>query len=255
MKKILTIAHNTFKEILRDRILYGILVFALFLVGLSLALGQLSFNEQARISVNMGFFGMHFSAIIVTIFIGCSLVFKEIDKKTILTILPRSITRSQFLIGKFLGLYAVLIVIITGLGIVLAGLCFMLDFPLNITFIQAIAGILFEALILLALTLLFSSFSRPSMTVVFGLSCFLVGHGIKSLKFFADKSESELFKVFSGVVSKIIPNLEYFNWRSMPLYSEQIKLSEFLSAGVYSLSYAVVFMGIAVLIFKRRDFV
>ena len=101
MKAIWIIANNTFREIIRDRILYGLVVFALLLIGVSLVLGQLSFAEQMRISIDFGFAAIHFSAVILSIFIGSTLVSKEIDKKTVMTLLARPITRFQFLFGKF----------------------------------------------------------------------------------------------------------------------------------------------------------
>ena len=103
MNAVRVIAINTFREIIRDRILYGILVFALLLIGLSLALGQLSFAEQSRISANFGFTGIHLSAAILAIFIGSSLVAREIEKRTIMTLLVRPLTRTQFITASFLG--------------------------------------------------------------------------------------------------------------------------------------------------------
>src|SRR4051812_34634381 len=99
MKPVWIIAKNTYREIIRDRILYGIVVFALMLVGLSLALGQLTFAEQAKISADFGFIGIQLSAVVLAIFVGSSLVAKEIEKQTILTLLARPITRTQFLLG------------------------------------------------------------------------------------------------------------------------------------------------------------
>src|SRR5689334_11892297 len=104
MRPVLIIAINTFREIVRDRILYGILVGAILLILLSLALGQLSFAEQTRIAANFGFTAIHIGAVIVSIFVGSTLVAREIDKKTILTLFVRPISRQQFLFGKCLGL-------------------------------------------------------------------------------------------------------------------------------------------------------
>src|SRR4051812_6925954 len=101
------IAKNTFREIIRDRILYGLHIFAILLIGFSLVLGELSFAEQTRISINFGLAGIHLSAITLSIFIGSSLVAKEIEKQTILTLLARPVSRLQFLVGKYLGLIMV----------------------------------------------------------------------------------------------------------------------------------------------------
>ncbi|MCB0342972.1 MAG: ABC transporter permease subunit, partial [Bdellovibrionales bacterium] len=141
MRVVWIIALNTFREIIRDRILYGLVVFALLLIGLSLALGQLSFAEQIRISANFGFTGIHLSAVMLSIFAGGSLVAKEIDKKTILTLLARPISRFQFMLGKSLGLTLVVVSVVTGLALVLAFILMNMGFKLNEGFFLGLFGI------------------------------------------------------------------------------------------------------------------
>ena len=255
MKSIWVIAKNTFREIIRDRILYGILVFALLLIGMSLVLGQLSFDEQARISVNFGFAGIQISAAIVSIFIGSSLVSKEIEKQTILTLLARPISRSQFICGKFLGLTCVVAVIAAGLTGVLLILTLSMKVAVTETFFIAVFGILLEAMVLLSFTLFFGSFSRPIMTVMFAVSIFLIGHWIDSLPYFISKSPSQSFRVLGKIVEKVVPNLEMFNWRTAPIYGDTIAFSEVARATVYSAGWVVGLFILTSIIFRRRDFV
>ena len=253
MKIISIIALNTYREIIRDRILYGIVIFALLLISVSLALGQLSFQEQARISANFGLTGIHLSSIALAIFVGSTLVIKEIDKKTILTLLARPISRVQFLIGKTFGLAAIIATIILGLTIVLAFVFYFLEVEINYRLSVALFGIFLESLVLLGISLVFSSFTRPILVVSYCTALFLIGHWIDSLKFFAEKSESETFKLFSEVITKIIPNLEVFNWRALPIYGEDILASEILSTTLYSVSWLGLFLTITALIFRRKD--
>ncbi len=255
MKSIWIIAKNTFREIIRDRILYGILVFALFLIGISLVLGQLSFDEQARISINFGFAGIQISAAVVSIFIGSSLVAKEIEKQTILTLLARPISRAQFICGKFLGLTLVVTVISAGLAAVLLILAFYLNISITASFFIAIFGVLLEALVLLAIALFFGSFSRPIMTVMFSVSLFLLGHWVDSLPYFIAKSHSESFKILAKLVTKVIPNLEMFNWRTAPIYGETIPLTDVALASAYSAGWVIFLFILTSIIFRRRDFV
>ena len=120
MNAVFVIAKNTFREVIRDRILYSLVVFALLLVLLSLSLGQLSFDENIRLSANFGFTGIHISAMALAVFIGSTLVAKEIEKQTILTLLARPISRAQFIMGKALGLMAVVNVVVLSLGLILS---------------------------------------------------------------------------------------------------------------------------------------
>jgi Cu-processing system permease protein len=183
-RPVSVIAFNTFREIIRDRILYGIVVFALLLIGVSVVLGELSFAEQARISADFGFTGIQISACVLAIFVGSTLVAREIEKQTVLTLLAKPVTRSQFILGKFLGLALVVTAIMLGLAVVLALLLIFLGFTLELSFPIALLGILMEALFLISLALFFGTFARPMMTVVFAVSFFLIGHWVDSLDFF-----------------------------------------------------------------------
>ena len=255
MNSVLIIAFNTFREIIRDRILYGILVFALLLIGLSLALGQLSFAEQSRISANFGFTGIHLSAAILAIFIGSSLVAREIEKRTIMTLLARPLSRTQFIIGKFFGLVMVLTSVIAGLSMVLLAVLSFLELKIEFNFALSLIGIWFEALVLLSLALFFGSFARPMMTVVFTGSMFLIGHWVDSLKFFVEKSDSTSFKILGTVISKIFPNLELLNWRSAPVYAVEIPASTAVPSLLYAAAWIIFLLSLTSIIFRRRDFV
>lgn len=255
MNPIVTIAGNTFREVIRDRILYGLIVFAVMLLFLSLALGQLTFDENMRLSANFGFTGIHIAVAVLAVFVGSSLVSKEIEKQTILTLLARPISRAQFILGKALGLMSVLMVIAIALAAILSVFLFFLHFGFTIEYPIAIAGILFEAAVLLALAMFFGSFAKPMMTVVFTVAVFLIGHWVDSLQFFINKSDSSAFKVVGTVVSYVVPNLEKFNWRSAPVYGVSIPAQEVLAASGAMVGWVLVLISATVLIFRRRDFV
>lgn len=255
MKSIRVIALNTFREIIRDRILYSIVVFAFLLFGLSVVLGELSFTEQARISADFGFTGIQISVVVLSIFAGSTLVAREIEKQTVLTLLAKPVSRSQFLLGKFAGLTLVVTSVLVGLSVVLALLLLGLGLSVTQSFFAAIFGIWLEAIILVALALFFGSFARPIMTVVFAASFFLLGHMIGSLDFFIKKSNSTSFRAVARVISDGLPNLEKFNWRFAPVYEVSIGGAELLSASVYAMGWIMILLAATVLIFRRRDFV
>lgn len=255
MNPIFVIAGNTFREVIRDRILYGLVVFALMLLFLSLALGQLTFDENIRLSANFGFTGIHIAIVVLAVFVGSSLVSKEIEKQTILTLLARPISRAQFILGKAMGLLSVLFVVALGLAAILSTFLFFLDFKFSIEYAIAVAGILFESALLLALAMFFGSFAKPMMTVIFTAAIFLLGHWVDSLHFFIQKSDSQAFKAVGTAISFIVPNLERFNWRAAPVYGVSIAPTEVLAATVSMLGWLLVLISATVLIFRRRDFV
>ena len=255
MRSAFIIAINTFREIIRDRILYGIVVFALILLGVSLALGSLGIQEQVRISLNFGFMGIQLSLVVLAIFVGSTLVYKEIEKQTVTTLLARPLSRIDFLLGKFFGLALVILVVMVGLSGVLLLVSWGMGFQPQASFAVALYGILWEALILLSVTLFFGSFSRPIMTVIFALGVFLIGHWSESLTYFALRSESKGYQMFAKVVQVGLPNLESFNWKDFPLYEGFVSGQEILFATLLGLGWCMVLLSMTATIFKRRDFV
>ncbi len=254
MHSVWVIGKNTFREIIRDRILYGLLVFAIILIGLSLAMGQLSFTEQARISVDFGFAAMNLSAIVIAIFIGSSLVSKEIDQRTVYTILVRPLSRAQFLMGKVVGLALVNIVVLSGLSLVLASILFFIGQPWDWDCTFVVIGMLCESLVVLSVTLLFGSYSKPMLAVTFSIGLFLIGRSLDSLDFFAQKSESAFFRGFNFVLQRALPNLAKFNWTSYPLIDEQVPVKPFLVSLAYGMGWIGICITLTALILRRRDF-
>jgi ABC-type transport system involved in multi-copper enzyme maturation permease subunit len=255
MNSIITISVNTFREIIRDRILYGIVVFALLLIGLSIALGNLSFAEQSRISADMGFAGIQVGLAILSVFVGSTLVAREIEKQTILTLLARPISRTQFLLGKLLGINLVVIVVMIGLSVVLGLVLFFLGFEIKEAFFEALWGIFLECSVLIALTLFFGVFSRPMMSVMFVSAFFLIGHWVSTLDSLINKGSTEAFKAAVQIFDYTIPNFERFNWRSAPIYDAAISASELFSASAYAVGWIVLLIALTAWIFRSRDFV
>ncbi len=254
MKSTLVISLNTFREIIRDRILYGLVVFAILLISVSMLLGQLSFAEQIRISMNLGLTAIHLGTVVLSVFVGSTLVTKEIDKKTIMTILARPISRTQFILGKALGLSLVNLVVMSGLSVVLAGVLYFLGADLKPIFLLALVGILLEGMLLLGITLLFSTFSTSIMVVTFTMGVFLIGHWLESMQFFAEKSETVSFIFFQQLISRVFPDLEVFNWRAHAVYSDRVSAEEITYAGLYAFGWFILTIVLTSLIMRKKDF-
>ncbi len=247
------IAWNTYIEVLRDRILYGLIVFAVLLIGLSLALGQLSFAEQARISANFGLVAIHLSAVIIAIFIGSHLVAKEIEKKTILTILVRPLSRNQFLFGKYIGLSLLLITLIVALAMVLCLIFLGIGVSITWALPAALLGILLEALVLLSVTLLFAMFCKPMMVISFSLGVFIIGHWLPSLNFFSEKEDGGVLPLVNKAAHLFIPRLELLNWRDWVVYALPVETSRLFMGLGYTAGLVSVLFLFSGLLFRRKD--
>ena len=253
MRPIWVLAVNTFKEVIRDRILYALIVFAILLIGFSLALGQLSFAEQARISTDFGLGAIHLCAVVLAVFIGSNLVYKEIEKKTILTILVRPISRVQFILGKSLGLTLLILTMTAGLAAILALIFAGIGVKLDERLLIVLLGIMSEALVLLGFTILFSMFTKPLLVVVFSIGIFLIGHWQDSLRFFANQADGGPLKPVAWAVQYGLPDLERLNWKSLIVYDMPLDLPAKMSSFAYALVWFALCISLSALVFKRKD--
>ena len=108
--RIVHIASNTFREAVRDRVLYNLIVFALLMSGASILVGQISINIERLVVINLGLTAVSLFGVVIAIFIGIGLVSKEIEKRTLYTVLSRPVRRWEFIVGKFFGLAGTLVV-------------------------------------------------------------------------------------------------------------------------------------------------
>jgi ABC-type transport system involved in multi-copper enzyme maturation permease subunit len=255
VKTIWIVGRNTFKEVIRDRILYGLIVFSVLIMSVSFALGQLSFAEQTRISANFGLAAIHIGAICIAIFVGSTLVMKELDKQTILTILVRPLSRTEFILGKFVGLSLVIATVMAGLGLVLAFVFILIGMELSIELLFALFGIFLESICLLAFALLFSMFARPVLVVCFSAAVFLIGHWFSSLKYFSEKAPGSFIDWTYKTIRFFIPNLEMLNWKNLVVYHDSAAELHIASSAAYSLIWTLLLIVFTAVLFERKDLV
>lgn len=189
----------------------------------------------------------------LAIFIGSNLVYKEIEKKTILTILVRPISRLQFILGKSLGLALLILTMIAGLSAVLALVFWGLNVKIDERLALVLAGLMAEALVLLGFTLVFSMITKPLLVVCFSIGVFLIGHWQSSLEFFAKKSSGGPLPVLSRVVHIVLPDLNRVNWKDLVLYDQPLDLPARFAALGYALAWFVLCVCISGLIFRNKD--
>jgi len=182
LHRILSIAKNAFREAVRDRVLYNLVLFMLLIVASAILLGELTDGQQARTIVNIGLAAMLLFGAFIAIFVGVGLVSKEIEKRTLFAVFAKPVSRPEFLIGKYVGLCLTLLVnvVVMGAGISLA-LLFVGGQPLAGSVWGSIFLIYLELTIITALAILFSSFSSPSLSALLTFLVFIIGHMSGSL--------------------------------------------------------------------------
>lgn len=254
MAAIGVIALNTFRESLRDKILYNLLLFAGMLIGISVLLADLTIMEHHKIVADMGLAAINLTGVIIAIFVGISLVNKEIDRKTVYTIMARPISRTSFILGKYAGLALTLFV---NVAIMLAVFLLTLWFyqaPVGLAIFQAVALIFVELLVVTAIALFFSTFSSSTLSAILTLGIYVIGHLTTDLKNVAGKSGNETASAIMNGLYYLCPNLESLNIKGQAAVGIPVGPDYLVLASLYGLVYAAVLVAGACFVFQRRDF-
>ena len=255
MKTIFTIARNTFREAVRDRVLYNLVLFVLLVTASAVFLGELTAGQEARTIVNLGLGAMLIFGAFIAIFVGVSLVSKEIEKRTVYAIFSKPIGRGEFIFGKYLGLCLTILVnvLVMGAGVSLA-LLYVGGNSLAVSIWGAIFLIFFELTILTAVAVLFSSFSTPALSALLSFFVFVIGHFSASLNDLAKGLGSSFAKFFFGVIYYILPNLSFYTFRTEAAHGILPPASMIFGAIAYAAVYVGILLVITVAIFSRRNF-
>jgi ABC-type transport system involved in multi-copper enzyme maturation permease subunit len=255
MSAVRTIALNTFKEAVRDRVLYLLLFFAGTSIGLSRVLALLTVGDRVKIVKDVGLAAIAFFGALMAILIGTGLVAKEIEKRTIYTLLAKPIRRSEFLLGKFAGLVLVLLVMTGLMSLILLGLVFAHTLTFDLKLLAAVAFLFMELVLLTAVAILFSCFSTPILSSLYSLGFYLIGHFSWSLMTIIRKMRPGAGRTVVRVLYLLLPDLEVFNYKTEVVHGLPIPAAALLTGPAYAVVYTAVVLSVAVLVFRRRDFV
>jgi ABC-type transport system involved in multi-copper enzyme maturation permease subunit len=251
--RVWSIAFNTFRENLREKLLYNLLVFALLMIASSVLLTRLTVGEWDRLIIDLGLSSLNLFGVLIAIFVGISLVSKEIDKKTIYTIVSKPVPRYEFLVGKYLGL---IITLLINTAVMVAGLLAVMAYlnaPVTILLFEALGCIFLEFLVVTAVALLFSTFTSTTLSAIFTLAIYVVGHLSTDLKLFGDRVGS-IGKFVLDAIYYLLPNLERFNLKGQVIHHVDVTAGHLAMTTVYGLAYAGLLILLAAVIFQRRDF-
>jgi ABC-type transport system involved in multi-copper enzyme maturation permease subunit len=254
MNRIIVIALNTFREHLRDKILYSLVFFGLFLIGGAMLLGGLTIGEQAKIVKDIGLAGINVCGVLIAIFVGIGLVSREIEKRTIYTLLAKPVPRYQFIVGRYVGLVITLLVNTAIMTLGFLGVLLVSGISVDLGLLKAIGLILVELCVLVSIGMLFSTFTTPTLSAAFTIAAYVIGHLANDIKTLADKMEEGITPWVLKWIYYALPNLEFFNIKGDVVYGVPIELSYILTSMTYGVVYVSVMMVTACAIFERRDF-
>jgi ABC-type transport system involved in multi-copper enzyme maturation permease subunit len=239
----------------RDRVLYNLVLFVLLITAAAIFLSELTAGQEARTIVNLGLGACLLFGAFISIFVGVSLVSKEIERRTIYAVFSTPVSRTEFIVGKYLGLCLTLLVnvIVMGVGVSLA-LLYVGGAQLAVSIWGAVFLIFLELTILTAVAILFSSFSSPALSALLSFFIFVIGHFSAGLRELANSLGSSFAKYFFGFIYYFLPNLSHFSFITNAAHGDVPPASMLLGSAAYAIVYVAILLGVTFLIFSRRNF-
>ncbi|MGH7900931.1 MAG: ABC transporter permease [Thermodesulfobacteriota bacterium] len=266
MKRIWTVANNTFREAIRDRVLYSLILFAILMILSSLVLAGISAEQYNKIVKDLGLTVISLIGVIISVFLGMGLVYKEIEKKTVYNIFSKPIRRYEFILGKYLGLAFTILLNTIAMAFILFLIVLYTEYRHEgiiryyygglyfIEFFEAIYFEYLEFLVIIGIALLFSSFTTPVMTLLFTILLFAVGRFSSDIRLFAEQVKNPLAKYVTEFIYSVVPNLEKFDIRSEAVYGGIISFELMAYTTIYAVIFSIVLVILSIIIFQRREF-
>ncbi|MEL6492230.1 MAG: ABC transporter permease subunit [Cyanobacteria bacterium J06555_13] len=255
--RIWTIARNVFLEIVRDRILYVVGVFGIIMVMAITLIPEVAAGTEDKIILDTGLAAINILSLFVVVFIGTGLINKEIEKKTVLVLIAKPVSRTEFILGKHLGLSLVMAVLISALTFLMLGLLSFANvpYPLGLTLLATLFMFL-EMVLLIAAAMMFGVVTSTVLATLMTLAIFAVGHETRNILALDKIAESETFSRVAEGLFLLLPDLERLNLKNEIVHGFVAPSSGggLLENAAYGLIYTALLLTITVTVFERRQF-
>lgn len=258
LKRIAAIALHNFKESVRERVLYNLVVFALLLIGAAILFANISLGVEQIVLVNLALSSVSAFGLLMAIFIGIGLVWKEIERKTIYSILSKPVRRPEFIIGKYFGLLCTLAV---NMLIMTAGFYVALFYQKrrlewgDLAAVGAIYMIFLQLALVVGVALLFSCLSTPVLSAVYTFSVYVIGNFASDIRWFGQETKNPVIEKLTSVLYYLLPNFNDFNFIARVAHGQKVPGYLLVSGSLYALLYAAILVSASILIFEEREFV
>jgi ABC-type transport system involved in multi-copper enzyme maturation permease subunit len=250
------VAINTFREAVRDRVLYNLIFFALLMIGAAILVGQISIGVDQMVIITLGLSAISIFGIIMAIFIGVGLVYKEMEKRTLYSLLAKPIRRWEFLVGKFAGLLLTLVVNTSLMTLGLAGALYYVSRAFersDAAILVAVYFILLQLALITALALFFSSFSSPLLSTLYTLGIYVAGVFAPDIKGVSEYTQSPAMAASARLVYYLLPNFHNFNVIAAAAHGEAIPFSLIWHNTLYAALYVALILVAASAVFSGRN--
>lgn len=254
-RRLLVMAGNVYRQVMRDRLLYLVALFTLMLVAATLLLPEVAAGAADKLLLDLGLAAIHLFSALVAVLVGASLINQEMERRTILALLAKPVSPTEFVVGKHLGLAAVLTVLVTALGLVFLTVMMIqgVTVPLP-SLLWAIGFTAVEAVVLAAIALFFGSFTSTILATLLSLATYLMGHLSANLVGLTTLSDNPGLTHLAQTLYLVLPDLERFNLRNQAVYGTALlpDLPTLVNHLLYGVVYIALLLGLASLAFSRR---
>jgi len=256
MNRVTVVAWNTFREAVRDRVLYNLVFFALVMIAAAILVGQISIGIEQMVIVTLGLSAISVIGLLIAVFIGVGLVSKEMDKRTLYALLAKPVRRWEFLLGKFGGLLLTLGVNTAAMA---AGLFVALSYvkhPVeraDLAVLVAVYFILLKLGLVVALALLFSCYTTPLLAILFTVGLYVSGLFVLEMRTYHSERMSQALQMVLRWLSYVLPNFENFDVMASAAHGRDIPGALILQNTAYAALYCAILLAAASVIFSRRN--
>ncbi|MGH9387122.1 MAG: ABC transporter permease [Vicinamibacterales bacterium] len=267
MQAIALVARAAFKESVRDRVPYSMVIFAVLLIAASYLISQLTAGQDLKIIKDLGLAALLIFGVLIAVFIGIGLVAKEVERRSIFALLTKPVTRGQFIVGKYAGLVTTLVVNLSVMTVAFYAVLFYMDATTVETIkagwpapavdprlLIAIVLIVAELMLVIALAMFFSTFSSPLLSALLTLGVWVAGHFNSDFRNFQAVLDSPAAAWFGRVVYYVLPNLAPFDVKAEVVYGQPVAWSHIVLTLLYATVYVALLLLAAHGVFRRRDF-
>jgi len=266
MRSIAIIAGGVFRDSIRDRIGYGLVFFSILLMASSFLLAQLTAGQDVKIIKDLGLASASAIGLLIAIFFGIGLVTKEVERRSIYSLLSKPVTRTQFVIGKYLGLVLTLLINLSVMVVAFYAVLWYLDVTtpsaakaaweapaMDPQMLKAFALIGVELMLITATAIFFSTFSSPFLSVAMTFAVYVIGHFGEDLKNLNAVVKSMVLPHITKGVYYVMPNLSALDIKSAVVHGLPVSGTSMMLATASCLLYIATLLVGSILVFSRRD--
>lgn len=254
VQRIWVLAQNTYREAVRDKLLYNLLLFAALMIVSSIVLAKLHLGYDERIYRDVGLSVIAMFGALIAIFVGINLVYREISQKTVYAMLAKPVRRWEFMLGKYLGLVTLLALEVAIMSSFFLCVLLYKGSPWEWSMVWAILFIFFELCLITAVAIFFSSFTTPYLAAMFTVALWIIGHLLADVRDFGLQRGSEGIRPLTEALYWSLPNLDRLDIKALAADGKPIETARIVGATLYATLYSAALLMGGMLLFQRRDF-